>query len=166
MKNKGFTIVESLVSITILVLAITGAASAIQIGISSYIFSKDQVIAFYLAQEGFEQIRNIRDENGLKSLNWLTNLAPCFTADGCYVDIFPANPIPVACGTNCPVIRQSSVSGFYGYDASWNATVFNRRIRMQTINSEEVSIVVTVDWSKGATTRQFKARENLFNWQQ
>ena len=68
--NKGFTIVESLVAISILVLAITGATSAIQTGISSYIFSKDQIIAFYLAQEGFEQIRNIRDENGLKKISW------------------------------------------------------------------------------------------------
>ena len=163
--GRGFTVVESLVAIMILLLAITGAASAIQTGISSYIFSKDQFIAFYLAQEGFEQIRNIRDENGLKGQDWLTNLAPCFGADGCYIDILLPNPLPVACGTNCPVIRQSSVSGFYGYDGSWNTTIFNRRIKMQTINSEEVSVVVTVDWSKGIVNRQFKARENLLNWQ-
>ena len=50
--KKGFTIIESLVAISILTLAITGATSAIQAGISSYTFSKDQIIAFYLAQEG------------------------------------------------------------------------------------------------------------------
>src|SRR3989344_2873446 len=89
--NNGFTIVESLVALAALELAVTGAASAIQIGISSYIFSKDQIIAFYLAQEGFEQVRNIRDENGLKSQNWLTGISanssdPCYFGNACIVD--------------------------------------------------------------------------------
>ena len=61
--NKGFTIVESLVAIIILVLAITGATAVVQTSLSSYIFSKDQIVSFYLAQEAFEQIRNLRDEN-------------------------------------------------------------------------------------------------------
>ena len=163
--RKGFTIIETLVAIAILLVAIAGAGSAIQTGISSYIFSKDQIIAFYLAQEGFEQIRNIRDENALGGQNWLTSLAPCLTSDGCYINVLEPNPLPSACGTNCPVIRQNQDSGFYGYDASWSSTVFNRRIVMQTINSKEVSITVTIDWSKGVTERQFRARENIFNWQ-
>ena len=48
-KEKGFTIVESLVAITILILAISGVSSAVRTGISSYTLSRDQVIAFYLA---------------------------------------------------------------------------------------------------------------------
>ncbi|OHB17649.1 MAG: hypothetical protein A2544_01350 [Candidatus Zambryskibacteria bacterium RIFOXYD2_FULL_43_10] len=168
MKNKGFTIVESLVAITVLVLVITGTASAIQTSISSYIFSKDQIIAFYLAQEGFEQVRNIRDENALVGRNWLTNLDPCLTSNGCYVDVLKPNPLPSSCGTNCPVINQNQNNGFYGYDEGqdWKPTVFNRRIVMQQINSREVSITVTIDWSKGVTARQFRAKENLLNWQQ
>ncbi|MEK7461476.1 MAG: prepilin-type N-terminal cleavage/methylation domain-containing protein, partial [Patescibacteria group bacterium] len=83
MKNKGFTIIESLVAIAVLILAITGTASAIQTGISSYVFSKDQIIAFYLAQEGFEQIRNIRDENGLLNQNWLAGISSN-SSDPCY----------------------------------------------------------------------------------
>ncbi|MFZ2484361.1 MAG: prepilin-type N-terminal cleavage/methylation domain-containing protein [Minisyncoccia bacterium] len=172
MKNKGFTIVESLVAISILVLAITGATSAIQTGISSYIFSKDQVIAFYLAQEGFEQIRNIRDENSLQDLDWLTNISsdsddPCYFGNACTVDVIESS-IPIACpgglGT-CQFIRQDTETGFFGYDASWPATVFKREIVLTEINENEISISVTVDWSKGVVNRQFKARENILNWQ-
>src|SRR3989344_7463657 len=86
--NRGFTIVESLVAITILVLVVTGVTSAVQTSLSSYIFSKNQIIAFYLAQEGFEQIRNMRDENGIKDrsspTNWLSGLNLCFDVNGCY----------------------------------------------------------------------------------
>ena len=164
MKNKGFTIIESLVAITILVLAITGATSALQTGISSYVFSKDQIVAFYLAQEGFEQVRNIRDENGVKNQGWLTGLSDCFSA--CTVDPVVSS-VPVACGSpgNCPVLRQDSVTGFFGYNPAWSATIFKREIVLTNINANEVSILVTVDWSKGIVNRQFKARENILNWQ-
>ena len=172
MKDKGFTIVESLVAITILVLVITGTASAIQTGISSYIFSKNQIIAFYLAQEGFEQVRNIRDENGLKSQNWLTGISanssdPCYFGNACIIDPVISN-VPTRCSAgpgNCPVLRQDASAGFFSYNSSWTATIFRREIVLTQINANEVSILVTVDWSKGLVNRQFRARENILNWQ-
>jgi prepilin-type N-terminal cleavage/methylation domain-containing protein len=172
--NNGFTIVESLVAITILVLVITGAAGAIQSAISSYIFSKDQIIAFYLAQEGFEQIRNIRDENGLRDLDWLTGISansgdPCFFGEACLVDPIDAGGVFVerCIDGDCPVLRQDPTTGFFGYDPdpAWSDTVFNRKIVLTQINSNEVAITVTVDWSKGLTSRQFKATENILDWQ-
>jgi len=170
-KNKGFTIVESLVAITILVLVVTGTASTIQTSISSYIFSKNQVIAFYLAQEGFEQLRNIRDENGLKTQPWLTGISnnssdPCYFGNSCYVDPVSSN-VPTRCGApgSCPVLRQDAATGFFGYNSLWPTTIFRREILLTRINADEISILVTVNWSKGLVNREFKARENLLNWQ-
>ena len=172
MKNKGFTIVESLVAITILILAITGTASAIQTGISSYIFSKDQIIAFYLAQEGFEQVRSIRDENGLLNQHWLTGLSanssdPCYFGNACIVDPVISNT-PIRCDSgpgNCPMLRQNVSDGFFGYDSSWPTTIFKREIMLTQINANEISILMTINWSKGVVNRQFRAKENLLNWQ-
>ncbi len=170
-KAKGFTLVESLVAVSMLVLAIIGATQVSQTTLSSYIFSKDQVIAFYLAQEGFEQVRNIRDANNLKGQNWLTGIAaqagdPCFPGKACTVDpVFSSEAINCPSGPDhCPNLRQDPVTGFYGYNAPWTETVFRREIRVSTVNSNEVSITVTVDWSKGVVARQFRARENLLNW--
>jgi len=169
--QKGFTIIESLVAITILVFAITGAASAIQSGISSYIFSKDQTIAFYLAQGGFEQIRNIRDENSLTGEDWLTGLAsvsgdPCYFGQSCIVDPINSNQATRCDGPGeCPVLRQESGTGFFGYDGSWDPSIFTREISLASINDHEVAITVTVSWSKGIVSREFKARENILNWQ-
>ncbi|MEX2013986.1 MAG: prepilin-type N-terminal cleavage/methylation domain-containing protein [Parcubacteria group bacterium] len=170
--NKGFTIVESLVAITILVLAVTGTASAIQTAISSYIFSKNQIIAFYLAQEGFEQVRNIRDENSLKNRDWLFGLSqsssdPCYFGKACIVDPVRTNvPTPCSSPGNCPHLRQDAATGFFGYDGDWAPTVFKREVELTRINAHEISIVVTVDWSKGLVNRQFRTRENILNWQQ
>jgi len=166
-KNKGFTIVETLVAITVLVLAISGATTALQTGVSSYVYAKNQVIAFYLAQEGFEQIRNIRDQNALQNQNWLTGIAavgtdPCYFGSTCRVDAVPGTL--TRCVGSCPYIQQST-SGAYGHTSGPN-TVFRRTISLASVSANEIAITVTVDWSKGPINRQFRARENLLNWPQ
>jgi hypothetical protein len=168
MKNQGFTIVESLVAIAVLITVVMGTMAVVQSGISSYIFSKDQITAFYLAQEGFEQIRNLRDENRQKNLHWLSGISqqssdPCYFSNACYVDVV-ANPVPIRCSEpSCPVMRQS-VNGFFGYDLAWNPTKFTRVITLSSLNDNEIAITVEVSWTKGAVSKSFKARENLFNW--
>ncbi len=172
MKKNGFTIIESLVAIAILVVTIVGATSAIQSALSSYVFSKDQIIAFYLAQEGFEQIRNIRDGNQINNRAWLAGIAsgaadPCYFGSACTVDPI-ASSAATRCASgpgNCPFLRQNTTTGFFGYNAAWPATPFRREITIASINADEVAVTVTVNWAKGGTNRQFKARENLFNWQ-
>jgi len=167
--KKGFTIIESLVAISILVAAVLGTMTAVQSGLSSYLFSKDQVIAFYLAQEGFEQIRNIRDENRLNNRPWLTGITqnssdPCYFGQACYVSpVESSTPTRCSAPGSCPKVRQNT-SGFYGYDLSWPETNFRREITISSVNSDEIAVTVTVNWSKGAVNRQFKAKENLLNW--
>lgn len=168
--KSGFTIIESLVAISILVVAIVGTSSAVQSAISSYIYSKDQIIAFYLAQEGFEQIRNFRDENRLKNRHWLYGVAqnsddPCYFGNACIVD--PVNTIaPSRCPGvgSCPYLRQDSSQGFFGYTGSWGLTPFRREITLVSISPTEITVIVTISWTKGIVERQFKARENLLNW--
>lgn len=171
MKN-GFTIVESLVAITILVLVVVGTSGAIQTGISSYIFSKDQIIAFYLAQEGFEQIRNIRDGNKLKNppdpwLTGITDAGKCPFNEYCTVDSI--NNVVSYCGTqpqSCPKLTQHSTTKFFGYTTGtgWSDSIFSRDVRLTQISANEISIEVTIYWSKGVVNREFIARENLLNY--
>ena len=170
MNKKGFTIVESLVAVAILAAAVMGAMSAVQSGISSYIFSKDQITAFYLAQEGFEQLRNLRDENQLNGVHWLTGIAE-LNSDACAFNaactVSPVETtatIPCAAIGSCPALRQDPVTGFFGYNNAWSQTPYRREIQLTYINDYEVAVKVIVDWTKGGATRQFTARENLFNW--
>ncbi len=166
--KQGFTIIETLVAISILTLAILGATGAIQTGLSSYIFSKNQISAFYIGQEGFEQIRNIRDENRLNGRNWLSGIAsssadPCYFGEKCTVSPVETNFL-IRCTGSCDKLRQDPAAGFFGYNSSWTLTDFRREISLASVNSDEIVITVTVSWSKGALTRQFKAKENLLNW--
>lgn len=65
-KNKkiisGFTLIEALVAISLLMIAISSPIMLAQKGLSSSILSRDQMIASFLAQDGIEAVKNIRDE--------------------------------------------------------------------------------------------------------
>lgn len=80
-KQKAFTIIETLVAISILTIALTGPLAIIAQALRSSYYARDQITAYYLAQEAIEYVRNMRDNNGLKGINalpseqWLSNIA-------------------------------------------------------------------------------------------
>jgi prepilin-type N-terminal cleavage/methylation domain-containing protein len=171
MKTKGFTIIETLVAVTILATVVIGAMTAAQAGLSSYAFSKDETTAIFLAQEAIEQIRNIRDENRLNDRYWLNSIGQsggdaCAFGNACMVDPVAGSSTTICTGGpgNCPVLRQDATTGFFGYNAAWTPTKFTRQIILTEISADEIVITVTVNWTKGILSRQVKARENIFNW--
>ena len=64
-KNTGFTLVETLVAIAILMIAIAGPLTVAEKGLSAAIYARDKLIGSYLAQDGMEAIKNIVDTNEL-----------------------------------------------------------------------------------------------------
>lgn len=66
-KVAGFTILETLVAISILLLALTAPLVIVSQALRSSYFSRDQITAYYLAQEAIEYLRNKRDNQGLTS---------------------------------------------------------------------------------------------------
>lgn len=176
--NSGFTIIETLVAIGILVSIIAGAMSAVQTVLSSYIGVKYEVIATYLAQEGIEQIRNIRDENRLNGRSsWLTGIAenvgdPCTFAKVC--EVSPVEPPYLRlCGdnlTDCDFLKQSPPGLhqeiFYGYNAAWTTvSPFKRSVKLTSISASEVVVTVTVSWKQGNSSRQIVLSENFMDWE-
>ena len=93
---SGFTLVESLVAISILMIAIASPMTLAQKGLSTATLSKDQMIASFLAQDAIEAVKNIRDQIAVSqsSGGWLDGngdqfLAPCICTganDDCNFD--------------------------------------------------------------------------------
>jgi prepilin-type N-terminal cleavage/methylation domain-containing protein len=59
--NSGFTLVETLIAISIFSVSIIAFMSILGGGISDTSYVKTKIIASYLAQEGIEYVRNMRD---------------------------------------------------------------------------------------------------------
>src|SRR5688572_14888059 len=89
--SQGFTFVETLVAIAILLMAIAAPLTLGSQGLAASRVARDQVIATYLAQEAIEYARNIRDGNTLAGNPWLQGLEDCID-DICMLDV-PAGRI-------------------------------------------------------------------------
>ncbi len=183
LRKAGFTLVESLVAIGILSLSIAGTFTAVQNGLRSSIMAKNQITAFYLTQEAMEFIKNIRDENALRTIsgtntNWLALLSagagdPCYFGKTCTID----SPLKVATACSggfgtCPKINQNTATtsasfGLMGYTvgAGWTTTNFRREIQFQSVSADEVKVTISISWLAGVTTKSFQVTETLFNRQ-
>src|SRR6185369_6180494 len=71
--HSGFTIIETLVAIAILMIAIAGPLTVAQKGLTSSIYARDQMIASYLAQDAIEYVKNVRDSDKLAGQGWLSS---------------------------------------------------------------------------------------------
>jgi len=88
---SGFTIVETLVAIAILLISLATPLSMAEKGLAGAEASRHEITAFYLAQEAIEYLRNIRDSNAIaKRKNgptWLQGLNKCLQGEGCGIDV-------------------------------------------------------------------------------
>lgn len=173
--NKGFTLVETLVAITILLLAVTGTITTAQKGLQNAYYATDQVTAVFLAQEAIESIRAYRDSKALEAYaNYVsggtgsldtTNWLPSNIATGCIIGKCRFNPqsnqpFESCTGSNCVVHRSSD--GRYTHNTGDAATKFTRQVYIEETNSGEVKVTVDVKW----TTPLFNSEKhvNLTTW--
>jgi prepilin-type N-terminal cleavage/methylation domain-containing protein len=183
--SKAFTLVESMVAISILALAVTGPMLIAQKGIGSAIYARDQITAFYLAQEAVEYIRNARDTNKIRGDSWLTGLTACLetgvgAGDGvrCRIDAHYQNfdtpgAIEACSGGTCPKLDfyDDGTDRYYGYVtlpvSGWRETAFTRTISVDNrASAKEAVISVTISWTTNlfAPVRSFTVKEYIFDF--
>lgn len=190
-RQRGFSILEALVAITILVIATTGPMVFAQQSLRAARLAGDQVTAFYLAQDAIEFVKHVRDENSLSldRFDWLSGLEECFANSanaqlGCQVSVpewssGQTDAAVEACGgALCPLYEQRTADGkgkLYGiFDHAGDAeSRFSRRVRIMTpegsdpsAETEEVEVEVEITWtSLGiANERRVIVRDYVYNW--
>lgn len=167
--KPGFTLIETLVAISILVLSLASPLSIASNALKSAYYARDEVTAFYLAQEGLEYVRAVRDQNWLASpaQDWLTDLDGGTGASrdcvhtSCVVD-FP-NFEHTSCPGTCPALLVSDNGGLYN-QLSGTPSPFTRTVSVTELSPTEVKVTVMVTWLSGQINRSFSLSENLFNW--
>lgn len=158
--QRGFTFIETLVAITILVFAIVAPFYAVRQAMKATFVARDELVATSLAQEAIEYVRAVRDSNYLYNYknpstprSWLygldgTSSTPnCFAATNkCTIDVAANTPV-VRYGTaaTVPVMYVSS-SKLYNQANSGTQTRFRRTVVLTQLNANEVQVTVTVTW--------------------
>jgi prepilin-type N-terminal cleavage/methylation domain-containing protein len=169
--QKGMTLIETLVAITILTVAIVAPMSLTMQSLSAAYYARDQIAAFNLGQEAIESVRSIRDGNilriaydqpdpGCAPMTLLCNI-PIGTP---FVIDTRDNAITTCSGT-CPALQTDG--DLYGYQSGWADTRYTRTVSADFVEgtTDEIRVSVTVTWVAGPLqTRTFTIYENLYRW--
>ena len=169
----GFTLIETLVAVLLLVSAISGPLTIAAKGLSAALIARDQMIAFYLAQDGVEYVRYVRDSNRLSTPPnpWLTGLSDCTGASGCTID--PTSGVVATCSGACAFLNKyDDGSGHRYFSYSQGTQTPQRFLRIITLASPtsgsatEQILTVSVSWrAQSGATRTITVRENILDWQ-
>ena len=183
--NRGFTILEMLAAIAILLIAMTGPMVFAQQSLRAAKLSRDQVTAFYLAQDAIEFVKHVRDENSLAAPRdeWLAGLEECFSdesveTDGCQVSVpewssgdTAAAVSACAVAGDCPLRERDGLFGIFETDG--DDSRFSRRVKIMTpegadptAETEEALVEVEVTWITSGVggDKRVLVREHVYNW--
>jgi len=152
----GFTLLETVVALAIILAAIVGPVALIIHGLFNFGFAKNRIIAANLAQEGIELIRMIREDNvicealGKTGWSWnrfseneddkfgganqnnkwtvdITDISTVITCNG--NDIYIPRVLLYTPGQKLKLISSGQFAGFYGH-SSGQETPFQRYIEV------------------------------------
>jgi type II secretory pathway pseudopilin PulG len=127
-KSGGFTLLEVIVAISLITVGMIGISSLITQTISSARFSFQKLTAAYLAQEGIEIVRNIRDKNWLEGATWNQGLGDCGSAVCEYEADYESPSLRTYLASD---YLNINTNGFYGYPSDSSAlprkiTIFDK----------------------------------------
>lgn len=174
MHKQGFTLIEALVAITILLVGVIGPLGLAAQGIADGLFAKNQIIANHLAQEGIELIINRRDSNIYAKRDWLDGLSDCEGGE-CLIDALTGSISLCGGAPGCPEgdLRYSESAGVFTNPAGasgpryCNAN-FNRTFTIKPLvggNDNERVAEVKVAWCNHAAERELILNEYLYNYE-
>jgi prepilin-type N-terminal cleavage/methylation domain-containing protein len=161
-RHSGFSLVEVLIAISILLIATVGPMTIAARSAQSAQYAREQNTAFFLAQEGIEAVMALRADRGIAHINnpsgvlstgWLTlsgmnNCQPP-NVNGCSFDFDDSNLLPAL---SCPpggcrvYFNAANNRTPYSHDSSDTATQFTRQIFIQNLGGGQVRVQSVVNW--------------------
>lgn len=178
-KQSGFSLIETLVAVSLLLIIIVGPMSISAKTAKSSNFATEQAQAFFLAQEGLELAQKARDDFRLRHYldissgsylpdSWATfkgaTYAYCFDSTGCGLYWGNGSSGSMSTPINCSAmvasvpactiyknINTSNSRSFFTHDYLGNiATVFTRKITFQNVDANQILVKSEVTWRTGS----------------
>jgi prepilin-type N-terminal cleavage/methylation domain-containing protein len=181
---QGFTLIETLIAISLLLLAVIAPMSLTTQSLISAYYARDQMTASNLAQEAIEAVRSERDHKLLEiaingSLPAGEDIFGKIPKDQDFTIDTTNNAMNTCPASGCPPLQTDGT--LYGYRpprgglSSGTDTVFTRTVRACFVQSsgscsgapatDEMRITVTVTWRTGSyPKRTIVIYENLYRW--
>ena len=164
-EEKGFTLLETLVSIFVVITGIVGVHATLVKTTNQTNYVSSKFIAVYLAQEGVEIVRNIRDTNWVKDNNWDIGISVSVPEERGWEADYSDTSLTHAYDGDFLMIDGND---FYNY-TSGSVTNFKRKIVISDKKNldatappdyEKMTVTVTVYWGDESV----EVKEHLYDW--
>ena len=178
-KQSGFSLVETLVAISILLIVVVGPMTISMRTAKSTSFASEQVQAFFLAQEGLELAQKGRDDLLLQNFagtindSWTRFTAAggtyqqCYAGSGCGLQWSSTAGVlaaPISCSTisNCLLYRDTTGRAWFSHTAAGStATPFPRRVCFVD-DGDGVSVKSVVTWRTGSLVAEQRVEADTY----
>ena len=143
MKHKGFTLIESLVAISILMVGILSSFMLVIRSLNMAPLIQENLNASFLAQQAIESVIQKRDNNWLSGVSWNEGLA-----DGSY----------------CVIVNSGNATiGALAGDCLID-TKFNRVIYINNEDIDKLKVTCTINWVSRGKSYAITVVDYLYNW--
>ncbi len=174
--HKGFTLIETLFAILIFSASLVSLMAIAGRGIAAAHSAREQTTAHYLAQEGLEVVRNIRDTNMINQQSWDTQFDSCTETAPCQIDYQAGSDIPVLVPCTTDPVKGcqmgESNNAFVNEGSGQTPSGYFRKIYsvpgdIDTLTglSREYKIVSIIKWNAKGIDRSVVMQMILKKWQ-
>ncbi len=156
-KQRGFTLIETLVAISILMIAIAGPLTVANKGYTASIETKARAVAMNLAQEGLEYLNNRKDNKtlaptwkpytGINFASAESSLASCSLLGPCSFSSIQ--------GTDGGIMETQGIKSYQYYFSNVTGTG----------NPEQITAYVKVVWSNGLIENELVLDQIFTNYE-
>lgn len=181
-ERRGYSLVEVLVAISVLLIALVGPLTIASSGLKRANFAKEQTLAIFLAQEGMEAVVKLREDAALGadsfdnlSQVWSTTFSAissrCVVGSSNYCGVSIAedgtintSSIYQCNATNCLMKYQSNARVPYrqGSSVSGNDTIYTRQMQVTVTGNAYARVVSTVSWGE-AESEKVEVETYIYN---
>jgi hypothetical protein len=160
---SAFTLVEALIAMSILIIGIISSFILVTRALYNTSIIQDRLTASFLAQEGLESVREIRDSNYIKKINGGSNGWADGLQSGIYRISFE-NGLEKITDLSEATLYFHDDTGLFDYNSSGTLTSFKRQIQIDKISDYELRITITVSWQTKGINYSLQAEDHLFDW--
>ena len=180
----AFTLIETLVGVTILLVAVVGPLYTAFQGVSLSLLARDQITASFLAQEGIEFVRfrigtnNNLGKSGAQLISFGDYALSDCSGQYCIIEVFNETPAAAITrcdfdalpGDDCQYLRYSTTTKKYDYDMTGDTyeTLFRRSIRIDhdgLAGDTEFQVEAKVEWGRPDNVHSIILKEVIMDWQ-
>lgn len=152
--KKGFTLMEVLIAAFVITSGVAASYMVVQQIFTETFEVSSRLTAAYIAKEGIEIARNIRDTGWLEGDDWDDNGLALGNWQANYGDYSLTS-----CAGSCEYSSMNSYIYLDGTDS-----IFKRRINIQRPTADSIKVTVDVFWKHRSQLKSLMVQSFLYDW--